>query len=163
MSAPGGPPVAIGVGNLLLGDDAAGVRVVERLRRTAEADPALLPAGTRLVDGGTLGVDLLRHLDGACGLVLVDAGDRGDAPGTVTVRRDATPDGDRALDGLLGIADLLGVLPPAVSVIEIGVGEIAPGIGLSPAVESALPAATAVALHELGAMAAAAAPAEVPA
>ena len=50
MSGTGAPPVVIGVGNLLLGDDAAGLRVVGALRRLAAAEPGILPAGGRLID-----------------------------------------------------------------------------------------------------------------
>jgi hydrogenase maturation protease len=136
-----GAPVVIGVGNLLLGDDGAGIRVVHALRRWADAGPGVLPPGTRLVDGGTLGLDLLRVLQGAGTLVVVDAADRGTAPGTVTVRHDARVEGDHGVAGLLAVAAMLGTLPPQVTVVEIGVGEMGAGIGLSPAVEAAIPAA----------------------
>ena len=149
MSGTGAPPVVIGVGNLLLGDDAAGLRVVEALRRLADAEPGALPVGTSLVDGGTLGLDLLRHLHGAGALVIVDAADRGAAPGTVTVRRGTPLEGDHALTRLLAAARLLGTLPPDVTVVEIGVGEMGVGIGLSPAVEAAIPAASAAVIREL--------------
>ena len=43
MRAPTGPLVVIGVGNVLLGDDAVGVRVVEALEVAAQADPGILP------------------------------------------------------------------------------------------------------------------------
>jgi hydrogenase maturation protease len=143
------PPVVIGVGNLLLGDDAAGLRVVHALRRRADAEPGALPPGTRLVDGGTLGLDLLRVLRGAGALVVVDAADLGTTPGTVTVRRDARVEGDHGVAHLLAVAGMLGSLPPDVTVIEIGVGEMGVGIGLSPAVEAAIPAAAAAVLGEL--------------
>jgi hydrogenase maturation protease len=143
------PPVVIGVGNLLLGDDAAGLRVVQALRRRADAEPGALPPGTRLVDGGTLGLDLLRVLRGAGALVVVDAADRGATPGTVTVRHDARVEGDHGVAQLLAVAGMLGSLPPDVTVIEIGVGEMGVGIGLSPAVEAAIPAAAAAVLGEL--------------
>ncbi|OGO55977.1 MAG: hypothetical protein A2V85_04135 [Chloroflexi bacterium RBG_16_72_14] len=143
------PPVVIGVGNLLLGDDAAGLRVVGALRRRAGADPDALPPGTRLVDGGTLGLDLVRVLRGAGALVVVDAADRGASPGTVTVRRDTRVEGDHGVAELLAVAALLGTLPARVTVVEIGVGEMGVGIGLSPAVEAAIPTAAAAVIGEL--------------
>lgn len=161
MSATHGPLVAIGIGNILLGDDGVGVRVVEALREPAEADPDALPPETRLVDGGTLGLDLLRYLDGARGLLIVDA-DLGAPAGTVTARRDAhatggwagraARGGGRGVEELLAVAAMLGVLPAAVSVVGIGVGEIGPGPALSARVAAAMPRAVAAARRELAAL-----------
>jgi hydrogenase maturation protease len=162
VSAVAGPLVVIGVGNVLLGDDGVGVRVVEALRREAGADPEALPPDTRLVDGGTLGLDLLRDLDGARGLLVVDAADLGALAGTVTVRRDeragrgpagipAGGDGHGVAE-LLAVAGLLGILPAAVSVIGIGLGEIGVGPALSSRVAAAGPRAVAAARRELGSL-----------
>lgn len=162
MSAVAGPLVVIGVGNILLGDDGVGVRVVEALRSDAGADPDALPPDTRLVDGGTLGLDLLRDLDGARGLLVLDAADLGALAGTVTVRRDARAtrgpagvpaDGDgHGVAELLAVAAMLGILPAAVSVIGIGVGEIVVGPALSPRVAAAVPRAAVAARRELGSL-----------
>ncbi len=81
----------IGVGNVLRGDDAVGVRVVEGLRAAVAGDPHALPAGTRLVDGGTLGLDLLRSIRDARAVVLVDAVRLGGPAGTVSVLRGDGP------------------------------------------------------------------------
>lgn len=162
MSEPGGPLVAIGVGNVLLGDDGVGVRVIERLRALAARDPERMPAGTTFVDGGTLGLQLLPWLRGARGVLVVDAADLGGLAGAVSVRRDARaiatdaqvrePAGSTGAAGvaeLLGAARLLGVLPPALSVVGVGVEEIGPGLCLSDRVAAALPRAVSVALREL--------------
>jgi hydrogenase maturation protease len=152
--------VVIGVGNVLLGDDGAGVRVVEALRRVSERDPGAVPPGTRLIDGGTLGLALVRHLDGARGLVIVDAADRGEPPGTVTLRRDTRIVHDGGVGELLAVAGMLGVLPGAPTVVELSMGQIVASVGLSPAVEAAIPVAVATVLRELAALDA---PAGVPA
>ena len=73
----------LGVGNLLLSDEGVGLRVVERLAETYE-----LPEGVQVLDGGTLGLDLLYHLEGADGrpvenLLIVDAVEMGKEPGTL--------------------------------------------------------------------------------
>lgn len=149
MTDPGGPIVVIGVGSVLRSDDAVGVRVVEGLRDRAARDPLLLPARTELVDGGTLGLDLLRVLPGSRGLVVIDAVRLGAAPGTVSVL-----DGE-AIDAALGAADgraagavgellafarLMDWLPGAVALVGVEVADIEPGTGLSSAVDDALPA-----------------------
>ncbi len=70
--------LALGVGNLLWADEGFGVRCVEALARHYE-----LPENLTVADGGTQGlylVDLLRDHDP---VVIFDAVDFGDAPGTL--------------------------------------------------------------------------------
>jgi hydrogenase maturation protease len=70
--------VVLGLGNLLLGDEGAGVRVIHRLRRTGE------PGNVELIDGGTAGYQLLEFFDQADLVVVADAARDGRRPGTVT-------------------------------------------------------------------------------
>ncbi|SNQ47267.1 Hydrogenase maturation protease [Frankia canadensis] len=67
----------IGCGNPLRGDDGVGPILIRRL---AEAG---VPAGVRLVDGGTAGLDTAFAMRGARRVLLVDAARTGAAPGTV--------------------------------------------------------------------------------
>jgi len=158
------PIAVIGVGNVLLGDDGVGVRVVESLGRTARSHPGALPRGCRLLDGGTLGIDLLRDVEDATALVLVDAVDLGHAPGTVSVMRGdrlTTTGGSRArsrqggVGELLAIARLLAILPREVVLVGVQAGEINVGTGLSRGVTAALPAAVEAVRREVFALAAA--------
>ena len=78
MLAP--PPtdtLIVGCGNLLRGDDAAGPVLVRIL---AERD---LPEGTRLIDGGTAGMDIAFAMKGARKVIIVDASRVGVDPGTI--------------------------------------------------------------------------------
>ena len=68
--------VVLGVGNILMADEGIGVRVIERLQ--AEYD---LPSEVQVVDGGTLGMDLLYYLTDARNLVIVDAVEMEGEPG----------------------------------------------------------------------------------
>ena len=71
-----------GVGNIFLGDDGFGVEVATRLAAHAEA----LPTTVKVRDFGIRGMHLAYELlDGYDGLILVDAVERGDKPGTVYV------------------------------------------------------------------------------
>ena len=149
-----GPLVAIGVGNVLLKDDGVGVRVIEALRQHAETPDRPLPADTRLVDGGTLGLALLGELDGARGLLLVDAVDLDLAPGTVIVRgageiANLGWAGLRGLAELVGSARMLRLLPDAVTLVGVQLGEISVDLALSPDVAAALPSAVETAVREL--------------
>jgi len=158
VSASGQPLVVIGVGNVLLRDDAIGVRVVEGLRRLAGDDPLALPQGTRLVDGGTLLMDLPHTVKGARGLILVDALSSGQPAGTVSVRhgdaivavegaqRDRGP---TSVGELLAVARLMGWLPGRVTLVGVEVAHVDFGLDLSPVVAAALPTAIALVAGEL--------------
>lgn len=158
MATLGGPAVVLGVGNVLLRDDGVGVRVVEELRALVQHDEYALPEGTRLVDGGTLGLDLLRVVEGARCLLLLDAVDLGQAAGTVSVLRGdailaAGTAWGRSVPGgvgeLLSVARLMGWLPDPVAMVGIQVHQTDFGVGLTEQVEAALPHAIATARDEL--------------
>ncbi len=69
-----------GVGNIFNGDDAFGVEVARRLSQTA------LPDGVRVIDFGICGIDLTYALmDGYDAVILVDAAQRGESPGAVSI------------------------------------------------------------------------------
>ncbi len=68
----------VGIGNLLMGDDGVGVRVLEVLRQNYEFPPEV-----KLLDGGTKSIELLPYLEDARKVIFIDAVDVGQAPGTV--------------------------------------------------------------------------------
>lgn len=150
MTSPDGPIVVLGVGNVLLGDDGVGVHVVRALERLAQRGLVELPPGTRLVDGGTLGLDLLPLVSSARALVLVDAVDRGHAPGAVEVlpgdaltRASAVGISPQraGVGDLLAARSVAGGLPKAIALVGVQVGEIGIGSGLTGSVRAAVPAA----------------------
>jgi hydrogenase maturation protease len=158
MSRETGPLVVLGIGNVLLRDDGVGVHLIRELGRRAASGEALLPPQTQLVDGGTLGLDLLSLIAGARAVLLLDAAVLGGTPGHITVLRGdalrARSGGPRAvlpagIDDLLAAARLGDLLPAAVSLVGVEPDEIAAGLDLSAAVRAALPAAVAAAIGEL--------------
>ena len=72
------PIVLLGVGNILLTDEGFGVHVVNQLREDYVFNPPIT-----ILDGGTMGMELLTYMRGMTKLVLVDAIHGGEAPGTV--------------------------------------------------------------------------------
>ena len=69
-----------GVGNIFLGDDGFGVEVVKELRQRE------LPTSVRVVDFGIRGLDLTYALlDGYDAVILIDAVQRGNEPGHLSV------------------------------------------------------------------------------
>ncbi|MBZ5589574.1 MAG: hydrogenase maturation protease [Acidobacteriia bacterium] len=141
------PVLVLAVGNILLGDDGCGQRVLTELATVrARWGPAV-----ELLDGGTQGMALLGFLSGRRAVVALDAVSLGAAPGTVHHLRDRDVFAALAARGLtahegnagelLRSAALLGELPPEVVVIGIEPESVATEIGLSRSVEEAVPAA----------------------
>jgi hydrogenase maturation protease len=71
--------LVLGVGNLLLSDDGVGIHTIQRLQEVAQ-----LPEEVQVLDGGTMGLDLLYYLEGVSHLLIVDAMETGGPPGTLT-------------------------------------------------------------------------------
>ena len=67
----------LGVGNLLLQDEGVGVQVIKAL------EDQTLPEGAELLDGGTLGVDLLAYICEAKRIIVIDAVKGGGEPGAI--------------------------------------------------------------------------------
>ncbi|WP_260758066.1 hydrogenase maturation protease [Mycobacterium sp. SMC-8] len=134
-----------GIGNIFLGDDGFGPEVIRRV------PPRLTGPDVRVTDYGIRGMHLAYDLlDDWSALVLVDAvPDRG-APGTLDVF-DAdlrTHTGRTGLDAhamdpaaVFASLDALGGTPPRTVVVGCQVATVAEGIGLSPVVAAAVPAA----------------------
>jgi hydrogenase maturation protease len=75
------------IGNIRKGDDAFGVEIARRLCA------APLPNGVKVVDFGVSGIDLAYALlDGYEAVVLVDAAERDEAPGTLSIVELAEPE-----------------------------------------------------------------------
>jgi hydrogenase maturation protease len=138
-----------GVGNIFQRDDAFGVEVIRLLSQRP------VPPGVRVRDFGIRGVHLVYELLDGCDLfVLVDAAQRGCAPGTVTVL-EVEPEHVTAAAGETGVLDAHGLAPDQVFAMLASLGgrpgrslvvacepaDVSPGMGLSDQVRAALPAA----------------------
>jgi hydrogenase maturation protease len=140
-------PLVIGIGNILLRDEGVGVRVVVELERRFADGRLAAPPGTRFIDGGTLGLELLPMLADASALILVDAVNLGGPPGTVSVLRADEIEGTLAghvsphqvgVADLVAAARLMGVMPRDSSLIGIQPAAIDIGLDLTPRVETAV-------------------------
>jgi hydrogenase maturation protease len=141
------------VGNVLRHDDGFGVAVARSL------ETAPLPDGVDLIETGIGGMSIVQELmDGYDALVVVDAVDRGEAPGTLWVMEPEVPapgsldrDEWRGLFQNLHLAEpyriflmakSLGVLPPVIRLVGCQPEDVdAMDERLSPAVEAAVPVA----------------------
>lgn len=139
--------LVLGIGNLLMGDEGVGVRVVEALERARWR-----PEGVTLVDGGTGGFHLLEYLQEFAPIVMIDATLDGQPAGTISVLRPkyasdfprALTAHDIGLRDLVETAALLGSLPP-ITLVTVSIAEIQSMVTtLTPAVAAAIPAAAAL-------------------
>ncbi len=151
-----GAVLVLGLGNPLLGDDGAGLELLEEL--TAAPD-----AGVEYLDGGTQGLALLGRIEGRRALLIVDAVKTGAAPGTVHALRGAAATEwlrcgaatahESNAGELLAAAALLGVAPAQIAIVGVEPERLEIGMGLTDAVRRALPEAAARARGVIGEMA----------
>ena len=99
--------VVIGVGNTIFSDDGAGVHAARLLQN----DPRLPPDVT-ILDGGTIGLELLPYVADASRVLVLDAMDGGEAPGTLMRLQaaDLLRDAVARTAHQLGVVDLITAL-----------------------------------------------------
>jgi hydrogenase maturation protease len=147
--------LVLGIGNLLWADEGFGVRAVEELHRRWR-----FPEQVMLMDGGTQGFNLLRHVQAAHKLIVFDAIDYGLAPGTIRVLANGQVPrfmGAKKLSlhqtgfqEVLAAAELTGHLPAELVLIGVQPADIEDyGASLTAAVRARIPTALAIALSRL--------------
>lgn len=147
--------LVLGIGNLVMSDDGAGVRVVQELQRDYR-----FPAAVRLLDGGTLGLDLLPELEGLDILIVVDAVETGlEAGSCVRLVGEALPIAletklsphQMGLKDLLAVAGLMGHTPKEMVLLGIQPASIDMDVELTPAVSAKIGQLSQMVLDELDA------------
>ena len=146
--------VVLGIGNVLMGDDALGPHVIEALLAGyCFADTV------RVVDAGTPGLDLAPFVMEANALILVDTVRSDGAPGGLRLYREdkilrhapqprLTPH-DPAVKDVLLSCKFHGMSPERVLLVGVIPKATAMGVGLSEEVRAAIPAAVEEVLREL--------------
>jgi hydrogenase maturation protease len=147
--------LVLGLGNILLSDEGVGVRVVERLLEQYD-----FPEGVRVMDGGTLGLDLLPYVEDASRLLVVDAVQARVPSGTlVRMMGDEIPvflDASKVsphqegLQDLLAVAALKGYLPREVIFWGVQIESLGVGLDLSDVVAGQVDPLVGEVLAELG-------------
>lgn len=134
--------LVLGIGNALMNDDALGVTAIEQLKELYT-----FPAGVSVIDGGTLGLDLLPLLEGARKLLIIDAIDMGATPGALfRLSGDEVPRAfasklsvhQMGVQDLLAVAELQGHVPEELVVWGVQPGSIEMEMRLTPAVAAAM-------------------------
>ncbi len=145
--------LVLGIGNLVMSDDAVGVLVAQRLQRDYRfAD------NVEIMDGGTLGLDLLPKLENITHLIIIDAVETGKEAGTcvrlygqelpIALQTKISPH-QMGLKDLLAVSELTGHLPKEMVLIGVQPGSIEMEIGLTADVEAQFNALVSGVLAEL--------------
>ncbi len=127
----------IGLGNILLMDEGVGVRAVEALRKKYD-----FPDDICLLDGGTMGLDLLPYIEGMEKILFIDALDLKKEPGTIDILEDeeipsflkpALSFHEVGLADLLFASKFMGMKPEKIALIGIQPEKVETGLTLSAA------------------------------
>ena len=146
--------VVLGLGNVLMGDDALGPAAVRTVSARYEFDP-----GVSVIDAGTPGLDLTPFLLGQDAAIVVDTVNATGAAGEVRLYRSdelrAAPAGPRlsphdpGLKEALLLLDLHGNGPRDFLLVGVIPERVERGIGMSEPVRQAIPEVETVVLAEL--------------
>ena len=126
----------LGIGNILLSDEGAGVKAVEELQNRYDCSDAV-----EIVDGGTVGFELLPYFENRSHILIIDAVKTGNKPGTI-VRIDDPPAffQKKVSPHQIGLADVMGIavitdnMPQHIALFGIEPKELSTGLELSPEV-----------------------------
>lgn len=134
--------LVLGIGNLVMSDDGVGVLVAQRLQHGYR-----FPDNVEILDGGTLGLDLLPKLENISNLIMIDAVETGQKAGTcvrlcgrelpIALETKLSPH-QMGLKDLLAVSELTGHLPKEMVLIGVQPGSIEMGIDLTVEVEAQL-------------------------
>lgn len=136
--------LVLGIGNLVMNDDAAGVLAAQELapKYNNQRDDLLV------LDGGTLGLDLLGYIEWADRLILVDAVELDMEPGTVVKLEGEDIDvafesklsaHQMGMKDMLLTAELMGHRPPEIVFYGIQAGTVQMEMELSEPVKANMP------------------------
>lgn len=144
--------MVMGVGNILWSDEGFGVRCAEEFNKRYA-----LQTGSRVVDGGTLGMYLLETIEATQDLLIFDCADLASEPGTLkvlqgeeitlwsTTKISAHQTG---LNEVLALAQLQGKYPKRLAVVAVQPAELQDyGGSLTPKIQAAVPKAIEAALE----------------
>jgi len=145
--------LVLGIGNLLLRDEGAGVRTVELFEAAYH-----FGGDVTCLDGGTSGLSLLSHIRDYSHIIIVDAVKADCPPGSVVrvsgERLAHLPGLPHASAHQLGVKDILSIaafegLTPKIALVGITPKKISAGMELTPEVSKALPLAAEAIREEL--------------
>ncbi len=145
--------LVIGLGNILLRDEGVGVHVVKILKERYTFSPPV-----ELIDGGTMGLDLLPFFEDYEKVLIVDAVDFGREPGYIEeIEDDQIPSvflpklsaHHIGLCDVLFAAKLMDIKPPKICLIGIQPRSLDVGLEMTERIKSTLGKLTGLILEKL--------------
>ena len=125
--------LVLGLGNILLSDEGAGVKAVEELQRRYDCSDAV-----EIIDGGTMGLELLPYFEERSHILILDAVNTGQKPGTIVkiedppaYFRNRTSPHQIGLADVMGVAAITDILPRDITLFGIEPKQISTGLDLS--------------------------------
>ncbi len=143
----------VGLGNILMGDDGFGVRVIEELEKTEN-----LPGSVTLVQAETAGIAILPHVDDADLIIMVDAVNFDADYGEIRVFSDYDIGADRTpilsmheagARDLISVVRLVTSRVPKLLLVGIKPRNISCGVQMSPEVTAGVRKAAGIVLQEI--------------
>lgn len=129
-----GRALVLGVGNILMQDEGVGVRALEWLQ-AHYASPEV-----EMIDGGTMGLDLLHYLEGIDHLLILDAVETGKSSGEITILTEEDVPAflgmkisphQIGVQDLLATAQLMGHAPPEIVILGVQPRQLSVGLEMS--------------------------------
>jgi hydrogenase maturation protease len=142
----------LGIGNILLKDEGVGVHVVRRLKEIS------LPGNVEVLDGGTAGLDLVDFIANRKKVIVIDAVNAGEKPGTIYHLTEKNLDikpkalmSFHEIDFLdaIHMSDVMGDKPEEIVVIGVEPKDMSDGVELSPEIEVRIPRIIEVVMAEV--------------
>lgn len=134
--------IILGIGNLLNRDEGVGIHAIRILQ-----EKNALGADWEIEDGGTLGLNLLPLVEEASHLIVLDAIDARQAPGSlIELKKDQVPlcsnvkmsQHQLSFQQVLGLAKVRGHFPDYLCLLGVQPADLAIGVDLSAVVARAL-------------------------
>ena len=135
--------VVLGIGNLLVSDEGFGVQIVKIMHQHF-----VFPSRVSIVDGGTLGWELLPVMEEADAIIIVDAVSGGKEPGTVyqftgenvqAYFKQKISAHEAGIQEVLAYLTMKGKTFQHIAVIGVEPRSFEPGLNLSPEVKETVP------------------------
>lgn len=125
----------LGLGNILLQDEGVGVHTIEAFKKDF-----IFPENVQLIDGGTMGLDLISFIEGMDKILIVDAVHIKKAPGTIVIIEDEEIPSfisaklsvhQIAFPDVISALRLLGITPAKMTLVGIQPDNIGIGLDMS--------------------------------
>ena len=152
MSLDPKPILILGIGNILLKDEGVGVHTANKMM---EMD---LPPDVEVMDGGTMGLNLLYYIEGRKKVIVIDTVLVGDPPGTIYRFTDESLVDNKPMlrtahgidfSDVIKTSKMLGTKPEEIVFIGIEPESLDEGLELTPTIEKRVPVLIKMVMKEL--------------